>query len=58
MKTMNDMMVREIMKMLTRLRGGGWCLEWLQPPPKGFNVKERVEREREREMTREIDREK
>ena len=31
--------------------GGGWCLEWLHPPPKGFNVM--GEREREREGERE-----
>ena len=34
------------------LRGGGWCLEWLHPPPKGV---QRKGREREREMTRERD---
>ena len=28
------------------LRGGGWCLEWLHPPPKGSNVKGGRERER------------
>ena len=32
------------------LWGGGWCLEWLHPPPKGFNVEGKG---REREMTRE-----
>ena len=31
------------------LWGGGWCLEWLPPPPKGFNVRGERERERERE---------
>ena len=30
------------------LRGGGWCLEWLHPRPKGVQRKGR-ERERERE---------
>ena len=20
------------------LRGGGWCLEWLHPPPKGVQI--------------------
>ena len=40
MKMMNNMMVREIMKMLTSIEkhcvaGWGWCLEWLHPPPKG-----------------------
>ena len=49
-KMMNGMMVREIMKMLTSIEG--WCLEWLPPPPKGFNIKEE-EREREREIERE-----
>ena len=33
------------------LRGGGWCLEWLHPPPKGVQ-REGKEREREREETR------
>ena len=37
------------------MRGGGWCLEWLHPPPKGFNVKGEREKERlqERERLRE-----
>ena len=51
---MESMIVREMMNMLRSILGWGWCLEWLHPPPKGFNVKERVKRERE--MTREIDR--
>mgnify|MGYP000288241101 CR=1 FL=1 len=55
-KIVESMMVREIdMNMLRiiekhreALRGGGWCLEWLHPPPKGFNVKGEREREEER----------
>ena len=30
------------------LRGGGWCLEWLHPPPKGIQRKGR-ERDKKRE---------
>ena len=37
------------------LQGGGWCLEWLHPPPKGFNVK--GEREKKRDDKRERERE-
>ena len=35
------------------LRGGGWCLEWLHPPPKGVQRKRKRDdkRERERELS-------
>ena len=50
-KVMESMIVREIdMKMLTSIEKhcgvGGWCLEWLHPPPKGFKVREKEERDR------------
>ena len=42
-------MLRIVEKHCRVLWGGGWCLEWLHPPPKGFNVKGERERERERQ---------
>ena len=39
------------------MRSGGWCLEWLHPPPKGVQRKGERERERKRDDTREIERE-
>ena len=48
MRMMKIMMMRDrIEKHREALRGGGWCLEWLHPPPKGVQRKGR-ERERER----------
>jgi hypothetical protein len=37
MRMMKSMMMRDrIEKHREALRGGGWCLEWLHPPPKGI----------------------
>ena len=40
-------MKMEMVMALRIIAGGGWCLEWLHPPPKGVQRKGR-EREKER----------